>query len=174
MALPSPAYPRPPSDKTSLFGTPERYVVASPYTDDAHLLDMETLDRENQLLARALGRMTCTRDDYATAPYVESFNWNECFAELQRLARDENHQWRETSFYIVVFRSQIPPTTRYSDLGELDQAAHLEAVQSGGLLKCVEPTHDWYSDQATNSVAGTGSGCPTLRAGIWPRAFGGL
>jgi len=121
-------------------GTLGRYIVSSPYTDDAHLLDMETLDRENQLLSRALSHMTCTRDDYATASYIESFNWNECFDRLKDLAKDEKHEWRETSFYIVAFRSQIPPTTLYSELGELDKAAHREAIKSGGLLKCVADT----------------------------------
>ena len=134
MALPSSYFPRLPSETPSI-GSLGRYVVSSPYTDDAHLLDLQTLDVENQLLARALTELSCTRDDYATAPYVDSFNWNECIAELKHLAKDHNHEWRETSFYIVAFRSQIPPTTLYSELGELDKAAHLEAVQSGGLLK---------------------------------------
>jgi translation initiation factor 3 subunit H len=35
----------------------------------------------------------------------------------------------------VVFRSQIPPTTVYADLGALDKAAHEEATKSGGFLK---------------------------------------
>ncbi len=114
-----------------------RYVISSPYSEDRHLLDLTTLNKESQLLARALTRMACTRGDYATAPYTESFNWGECVAELKQLAKEHNHEWSRSDFYIVAFRSQIPPTTLYSELGELDKAAHQEAVESGGLLKYV-------------------------------------
>ena len=49
--------------------------------------------------------------------------------------KQEDHQWPHQSFYIVVFRSRIPPTTSRLQLGELDERAHAEAMQSGGLLK---------------------------------------
>lgn len=112
-----------------------RHLVVSPYTDRAHLLDLETLDRENQLLTRALAHLKCLRADYATAPYLDSFNWAEVVDALRQLCRDDGHRWKETSFYIVAFRSQIPPTTVYAELGVLDKAAHAEAMASGGLLK---------------------------------------
>jgi hypothetical protein len=112
-----------------------RFLQASPYTEQAHLLDLETLDEENALLALALVQMKNTRDDYATAPYLDIFNWAEIIESLRALARKQNHHWRETSFYIVAFRSQIPPTTVYADLGVLDKAAHAEATASGGFLK---------------------------------------
>jgi len=143
MALPSSSSLfRLPSDTPSLSAL-SRYVVSSPYTDDDHLLDLQTLDTENQLLARALQKMDCTRDDYATAPYIDSFNFSECIAELKQLAKEHDHVWRQSTFYIVAFRSQIPPTTLYSELGELDKAAHREAVESGGLLKCVVIPFHW-------------------------------
>ncbi|KAI1639269.1 hypothetical protein F4809DRAFT_157554 [Biscogniauxia mediterranea] len=113
----------------------EHFLVVSPYTEKAHLLDLRTLDRENALLAQALVHMKCLRDDYATAPYTDTFNWSEMMKELGRLAKQSGHRWRETSFYIVAFRSQIPPTTAYEDLGALDKAAHAEATASGGFLK---------------------------------------
>lgn len=103
--------------------------------DEAHLLDLDTLDTANQLLAKALVEMKCLRDDYATAPYIESFNWAEVTEALRSLVVSANFEWKETSFYIVVFRSQIPPTTVYADLGVLDKAAHAEATKSGGFLK---------------------------------------
>lgn len=119
----------------SLTSTPSRYLVASPYADAGHLLDLDTLDKESELLARALTHMANTRSDYAIAGYVESFNWEDVLAELKLLVEEDGHQWRAVDFYIVAFRSQIPPTTVYADLGVLDAAAHLEAVKSGGLLK---------------------------------------
>lgn len=114
---------------------PPRYLVVSPYTEEAHLLDLQSVDKENGLLAEALVKMRNLREDYATAPYLDTFNWNEIIESLRTLARERNHQWKETSFYIVAFRSQIPPTTVYADLGVLDKAAHAEATASGGFLK---------------------------------------
>lgn len=112
-----------------------RHLIQSPYTERAHQLDLDTLSYENQVLAKALTVMTNTREDYATAPYNESFNWQEVFVELQRLVRNSDQTFKETSFYIVAFRSQIKPSTDYSHLGELDKAAHKEAIDSGGFLK---------------------------------------
>ncbi|RYP26016.1 hypothetical protein DL767_008198 [Monosporascus sp. MG133] len=110
------------------------FLVSSPYTEQEHLLDLDSLDAENVLLAQALALMKNVRLDYATASYIESFNWDEIMEELRRLALQRVHRWRETSFFIVAFRSQIPPTTAYEDLGVLDKAAHAEATASGGFL----------------------------------------
>ncbi|KAL7962806.1 hypothetical protein V8C34DRAFT_269942 [Trichoderma compactum] len=113
----------------------ERFIVKSPYTDKEHLLDLDTLSHEGAILARALQSFKSIRDDYATAPYVESFNWPEVLDEVKRLAQQSGRPFKEVSFYIVAFRSQIKPSTHYGDLGVLDKAAHAEAVASGGFLK---------------------------------------
>lgn len=117
-----------------------KHLVVSPYTEQEHLLDLETLDPENQLLALALAGMKCLREDYATRPYLEVFNWDEIIGSLRALARERGHRWQETSFFVVAFRSQIPPTTVYEDLGVLDKAAHVEATKSGGFLKYARNT----------------------------------
>ncbi|CZR62043.1 uncharacterized protein PAC_11940 [Phialocephala subalpina] len=111
------------------------FLTVSPYEELPHLLDLRTLDIPNQLLARALVGFKCLRDDYATANYVEIFNWPEVVENVKRMAAVSNHQWKKEKFYIVVFRSRIPPTTVYADLGVLDKAAHAEATKSGGFLK---------------------------------------
>jgi hypothetical protein len=113
----------------------ERYLVVSPYQEQDHLLDLESLDVENQLLALSLTKMKCLRDDYATAPYTETFNWDEIIATLRTLARETSHAWKKKTFFVVAFRSRIPPTTVYEELGALDKAAHAEATASGGFLK---------------------------------------
>ena len=115
----------------------ENYLVVSPYDEKPHLLDLRTLDTANQLLAKALIEFKCLREDYATAPYVDTFNWSEVIDRVKKLVTSSNFSWRETEFYIVVFRSQIPPTTAYADLGVLDKAAHAEATKSGGFLRQV-------------------------------------
>jgi len=116
-------------------GKDQDLLIVSPYDEEPHLLDLRTLDTANQFLAKALTGLKCLRDDYATAPYIEIFNWAEVIESVRRQATTENFDWKENSFYIVVFRSQIPPTTVYADLGVLDKAAHAEATKSGGFLK---------------------------------------
>ncbi|KAH8649928.1 hypothetical protein BX600DRAFT_517156 [Xylariales sp. PMI_506] len=113
----------------------DNYLVVSPYTEQEHLLDLRTLDKENALLAKALVGFESLRPDYATSPYTETFNWPAVMETLATLVQQEGHSWKETSFYIVAFRSQIPPTTVYAELGALDKAAHAEATASGGFLK---------------------------------------
>lgn len=112
-----------------------RHIVMSPYVEQEHLLDLETLDVENQILAEALGDMHCCREDYATAPYLETFNWGEVMDRVRELTTVRQHEWRETTFYIVAFRSRYVPGIDYSHLGALDKAAHAEATASGGFLK---------------------------------------
>lgn len=112
-----------------------RHIVMSPYVEQEHLLDLETLDVENQILAEALVDMRCLREDYATAPYLETFNWGEVMDRVRELTTARKHDWRETTFYIVAFRSQYVPGIDYSHLGDLDKAAHAEATASGGFLK---------------------------------------
>lgn len=121
-------------DSNAIIST-QRYLVASPYTDQEHLLDLESLDTENQLLSEALQNMKAVTEDYATRPYVDSFNWEEVIDRVRELATARHHSFKETSWYIVAFRSQIKPTTVYPDLGALDKAAHAEAMASGGFLK---------------------------------------
>lgn len=112
-----------------------RHLVVSPYTEQAHLLDLDTLDTENQILAEALVAMKLVREDYATCSYLESFNWDEVMGRARELTIARGHDFKETSWYIVAFRSQVKSTTEYPDLGVLDKAAHAEATASGGFLK---------------------------------------
>jgi hypothetical protein len=113
----------------------ENLLVVSPYDERPHLLDLGTLDTANQLLAKALVGLRCLRGDYATAPYQEIFNWPDVVKSVYEMAELSDFKWAEVAFYIVVFRSRIPPTTVYADLGVLDKAAHAEATDSGGFLK---------------------------------------
>ncbi|KAK8149150.1 hypothetical protein G3M48_008017 [Beauveria asiatica] len=134
-----------------------RFIVQSPYTELAHQLDLTTLDYENALLAKALSTVDATRDDYAIASYVESFNWTDVMARLKTLVSIYGQRYQDTTFYIVAFRSQIKPSTDYSHLGELDKAAHLEAIESGGFLKYV--ARRTFSSPV--SVTAVGYGCPS-------------
>lgn len=128
---PDPA-PKPPKDR----GTNTNHIITSPYTTAEHLLDLSTLDAANQFLAQALTTLTPTRPDYATAPYVESFNWSSVFETLHDLAAQQGGQpWTQHSFYVVAFRSILRADADPERLGLLDERSHAEAVASGGLLK---------------------------------------
>ena len=114
----------------------EELLVVSPYTSRSHLLNLSSLSKPNQLLAKALTLLKPIRVDYATAPYIDAFNWGDAMSMLKSLCeRERDFAWEEQNFYVVVFRSQVPPTTDRSHLGTLDERSHVEAMEGGGLLK---------------------------------------
>lgn len=115
--------------------TVEDLLVVSPYTDRVHLLDLTILNQAQILLSQALTILSPATAAYATSPYIASFNWVEVFSFLAAAVKAANYPWKEQVFYIVVFRSQVPPTTDRSHLGALDKRAHAEAMQTNGLLK---------------------------------------
>ncbi|MCJ1243750.1 hypothetical protein MMC30_000947 [Trapelia coarctata] len=114
----------------------DNFLVVSPYLTQPHLLNLNAVSKPIQLLAKALTLLQPTRTDYATAPYLDSFNWTAVMETLQGLRQvDLDYRWESQAFYVIVFRSQIPPSTDRSYLGMLDQLSHTEAMESGGLLK---------------------------------------
>ncbi|KAK6515529.1 hypothetical protein TWF506_007861 [Arthrobotrys conoides] len=113
----------------------DNLLVASPYTDKEHLLDLATLTRPHQLLAKALTIMNANTGEYAIEPYHEAFNWDEILIALQKLSKREDYVFPRSEFYIIVFRSRLPFDADRQHLGKLDQDAHVEAVESGQLLK---------------------------------------
>ncbi|EWC48419.1 hypothetical protein DRE_02188 [Drechslerella stenobrocha 248] len=112
-----------------------KLLVASPYPDEDHLLDLDTLSRPNQLLAKALTIMVNRTAEYAVEEYQLAFNWDQVVDGVRKLSEREGYQYPRTEFYIIVFRSQLAFDADRKQLGELDKDAHLEAVESGQLLK---------------------------------------
>ncbi len=110
-------------------------LAISPYTEDTHCLDLDSVPLQERQLAEAFTRFDALRSDYASSPYADTFNWAEVMASLRQIIAATGNIWRTQTFYIVAFRSQIPPTTDYAHLGELDKAAFLEALISGGFIK---------------------------------------
>lgn len=115
--------------------TQENLLITSPYNSPDHLLDLTTLDTPNQLLAKALTIFAPIRPDYATAPYLESFNWSAVFELLRELSEAEGYHWTQQRFYVVAFRSRLFANVDLERLGELDAYSHQEATKSRGLLK---------------------------------------
>lgn len=110
-------------------------LISSPYNDPLHLLDLSRLDTQNRLLALALASFRPIRDDYATAAYLDSFNWQEVFGLVKAYSDAEGHEWTTQSFYVVEFRSVLHPGIDQDRLHALDAYSHQEATTSGGLLK---------------------------------------
>jgi hypothetical protein len=122
------------------FATPQHnhdLLQASPYSDRAHLLDLNTLEKPLQLFAEALTGMRWITRDFATAPYDKAFNWDSIADIFSRSMRAEQPAGMLDSqhFYVIVFRSRVNKHADRQLLGELDKTAHLEAVEGGGLLK---------------------------------------
>ncbi|KAF2402681.1 hypothetical protein EJ06DRAFT_505621 [Trichodelitschia bisporula] len=117
-------------------------LITSPYNTPFHTQDLTPLPRASALLSLALTTLTPTRADYATAPYLESFNWPAVLALLRDLCTATQHVWTNTTFYTVIFRSTLKHkgAAYRTRLGELDEGSHVEAVASGGLLKY------WFGD----------------------------
>jgi hypothetical protein len=115
--------------------TSDAQLIASPYNEPGHLLDLNRLDTPNQLLAKALTIFKPVRNDYATSPYTESFNWQAVVDFLRDLSEAEGYRWKKQKFYVVVFRSQLLPNIELQRLHDLDAYSHQEATTSGGLLK---------------------------------------
>ncbi len=113
----------------------EELLINSPYHSQHHLLRLSSIGRPQRLLAKALTVMAPLRDDFAIAPYVDAFNWSSVVSVLKSLVGAESYAWKHQLFYIVVFRSQVPPTTDRLHLAALDKRSHAEAMESGGLLK---------------------------------------
>ena len=110
-------------------------IKSSPYSDPLNFLNLTELDKPLQLFALALTKLQFARPDYATAPYMSSFNWNEVFEILRSLCTKAEIQWQRKDFYVVIFRSKLHAEADCVRLGELDQMSHQEACASGGLLQ---------------------------------------
>ncbi|CAI6341201.1 unnamed protein product [Periconia digitata] len=111
-------------------------LISSPYNSPSHYLDLTTLTTPSLIFAKALTALKPLREDYATAPYTSSLNFSSTILPLVReLAAAERFEWKEQSFYVVIFRSKLQDGIDGEWLYKLDFESHREACESGGLLK---------------------------------------
>ena len=110
-------------------------LISSPYNNPGHYLDLSSLTSSSRLFALALTALKPTRPDYATTDYTSALNFDAVLSTLQSLIRREAHDWKQTSFYVVVFRSKLNAHVDQEWLYKLDYESHREACESGGLLK---------------------------------------
>ena len=112
-----------------------RWLAASPYLEQEHLLDLNTLDVQSQLFALALTKLETATNDYAVVKYEDSLDFEGLMTELRLLADRHGVTWKSQDFYVVEFRSKLKTEIDNSLLFRLDKESHREASESGGLLK---------------------------------------
>ncbi|KAF2190159.1 hypothetical protein K469DRAFT_561425 [Zopfia rhizophila CBS 207.26] len=122
-------------EKTGDTGLLSSLLISSPYNNPGHYLDLTTLDTANLLFAKALTVLKPVRSDYATAPYPEALNFPTIMELLRNFSSDKQFEWRQTTFYVVIFRSKLKGSIDNELLYKLDFESHREACESGGLLK---------------------------------------
>ena len=111
------------------------HLLVSPYLSFDHLLDIRTVEKQEQLMAKALMVLAPVQDDYGSASYLKAFNWPTVIDALRLLVGAEDFVWQEQSFHTIAFRSVLGPMADYARLIGMDEKAHVEATKSGGLLK---------------------------------------
>lgn len=114
---------------------PSSLLISSPYNNPGHYLDLRDLDTSNLIFSKALTALKPIRQDYATGPYTESLDFPTVLHLVRKFSKDEGFQWKEASFYVVIFRSQLKENSDNDLLYTLDYESHREACESGGLLK---------------------------------------
>jgi hypothetical protein len=110
-------------------------LISSPYNNPGHYLDLKSLDKANLIFSKALTALKPARVDYATAFYADALNFPTVLELVRNLSKIEHFEWKETSFYVVVFRSKLKEQIDTELLYKLDYESHREACESGGLLK---------------------------------------
>jgi len=114
---------------------PTRWLTVSPYLEREHLLDLDSVDTPNRLLALALTELEAATPQYATVRYEEALDWDSLNVTLKSLAAKEGYRWTRHEFYVVEFRSKLKKDIDVDLLFRLDKESHIEATASGGLLK---------------------------------------
>ena len=121
--------------KSATVSAEQRWLIASPYVDQAHLLDLDTLDPQSRLFAIALSKLHLASSDYAIVKYEAVFDFAALMTELNSLAQQAGVSWQQQEFYVVEFRSTLKQDYDGEQLSYLDKESHKEAIASGGLLK---------------------------------------
>ncbi|KAJ1729280.1 hypothetical protein LPJ72_005057 [Coemansia sp. Benny D160-2] len=118
-----------------------------------------TLTREDESMREALKLFQAVRDDYRTADYGESFNWDEIAAEYKKQLIKFNHlpprelktPEEPLDWFAVAFRSQRRKDCDNVDLFDADKNAYEEAYYATNKSLLMY----WYTDldQDNNCLA---------------------
>jgi hypothetical protein len=127
----------PPGHPSHSASTTSNLLITSPYNTPSHHLNISNpgLPKQSLLFALALTSLKPVTPSYATVPYTSALNFDDVVDVLRDLVTKEDIEWKETTFYVVVFRSQLKENIDNEYLYQLDAESHREACESGGLLK---------------------------------------
>ncbi|KAI1545449.1 hypothetical protein PtrSN001A_002345 [Pyrenophora tritici-repentis] len=105
-------------------------LISSPYNLPGHYLDITSpaLPTSSRLFALALTALKPIVETYATTSYTSALNLDDVLSLLRDLVREEEEfKWKETSFYVVTFRSKLKESVDNDSLYKLDAESHREA-----------------------------------------------
>ncbi|KAK6198590.1 uncharacterized protein RJT21DRAFT_49361 [Scheffersomyces amazonensis] len=153
-------------------------IRSSPYHDKDHWLQLNTLEENYKVIALALQSFQPIVEDYAFQPYQDSFNIDVIIDLIKQYSLDLNYDFPTTEAYVIAFRSILHEPVQKSVenrefLGKIDKESHLEANESGGLIKYWFGVPDDSTGQnlatcwwTTREHAKRGGGGPSHRQGM--------
>ncbi|CAK7913225.1 hypothetical protein CAAN1_20S02102 [[Candida] anglica] len=151
-----------------------KYIRSSPYHEQEHLLQLDTLDLGYKALALALQSFVPVNGnkDYQYEEYEKAFPVKETVERAQEYAKILGEESvPELKVYVIAFRSILHIDVQESvekrqKLADIDKGSHTEANISGGLLKYWFGTPDdenaknlatcWWTDRQAAVVGGGG------------------
>lgn len=148
------------------------HIRTSPYFESGHLLDLNSLALNYQIISFSLQSLTpMAEGKYAFLAYIDAFN----ISTIVKLVREYSHMLRyqipKTKVYVIAFRSILHKEVQESSekrqfLADIDKQSHIEANQSGGLLKYWFGTPDnvhgqnlatcWWKSKSDAKAGGSG------------------
>lgn len=147
-------------------------IRSSPYFESEHRLRLSSLPLNYQIVSFSLQSLTpAARKDYAFVPYTEAFNITTIIDLVREHSQKLKYKFPETKLYVIAFRSILHKEVQESSakrqfLADIDKQSHIEANQSGGLLKYWFGTPDdvhgqnlatcWWRSKADAKAGGGG------------------
>ncbi|KAK6461223.1 hypothetical protein DFJ63DRAFT_218971 [Scheffersomyces coipomensis] len=115
-------------------------IRSSPYHEKSHWLDLTTIPQNYQIVSLALQSFHPIIPNYAFETYYESFNIEQIVELSKQYSKDLDYTFPKTEIYVIAFRSILHEPVQTSIekrqfLGKIDKESHLEATESGGLIK---------------------------------------
>lgn len=115
-------------------------IQSSPYEEKEHWLDLSKEEMNYQIIALALQSFSPVTNKYAFEEYEKAFNISEIVRLVKTYSKELSYHFQRTTVYVIAFRSILFEEVRKSSekrqvLADVDKASHLEANESGGLLK---------------------------------------
>lgn len=116
-------------------------IRTSPYFESGHLLELSSLPLNYQIISFSLQSLAPIAErKYAFVAYIDAFNISTIVKLVREYCHRLQYQFPETKVYVIAFRSILHKEVQKSSekrqfLADIDRQSHIEANQSGGLLK---------------------------------------